>query len=66
MKMRVDKNGVVWLPYITKTSKVTINNETVWTSNKFANFFLKIKRLFIKSKYSHLYKKTVLNSYNNL
>jgi hypothetical protein len=42
--------GVVYVPYIFKTTKTTINNETVWHSNYFINFFLKLKRFVFPSK----------------
>ena len=57
--------GYVWLPYITKTVKTTINGETVWYENKWKNLLLKIKYFFIKPKYlknDHFYKKKLINS----
>lgn len=54
--IKIDKDklpsGIVYLPYLIKTRKTMINNETVWHSNKFINLLLKIKRFFIKSKNS--------------
>jgi hypothetical protein len=44
------KNGIIFAPYICKTSKTTINSETVWHSNRFINLLLRIKRFFYKSK----------------
>ena len=42
--------GYVYVPYKMKTVSTSINNETVWHSNKLINLFLKIKRFFYKSK----------------
>jgi hypothetical protein len=44
------KNKMIYVPYVFKTTKTMINNETVWYNNKIINFLLKIKRLFIKNK----------------
>lgn len=63
--MNPKDKGYIWLPYITKTVKTTINGETVWYENKWKNLLLKIKHFFIKPKYLknvHLYKKKVINS----
>lgn len=57
--------GYVLLPYIIKTTRTSINGETVWYSNKWKNLLLKIKQFFIKPKYlknKHLYKDKVINS----
>jgi hypothetical protein len=42
------KSGIVYLPYITKIISTSINGTTVWHSNKFINFWLKIKFFFYK------------------
>lgn len=42
--------GYVYLPYVIKIVKTTINGETVWYANKMKNFLLKIKRFYYKSK----------------
>ena len=44
------KNGIIFVPYICKTVKSTINSETVWHSNRFINLLLRIRRFFYKSK----------------
>ena len=44
------KNGLIYAPYNIKTLSTSINNETVWYSNKWKNLFLKIKRFFYKSE----------------
>jgi len=44
------EQGYFWAPYITKIVSTSINGETVWHSNKWKNFLLKIKWLFFKSK----------------
>lgn len=50
-KMENNKdNGYVYIPYVMKTVKTTINGETVWCVNKMKNLLLKIKRFFYKSK----------------
>lgn len=57
--------GIVWLPYITKTVSTSINGETVWYANKWKNLLLKIKCFFIKPKYlknGHIYKNKMVNS----
>ena len=59
--------GIVWLPYVTKNVSTSINGEVVWHSNKWKNFLLKMKRLFVKPKYlknGEIYsKKTIDPSY---
>jgi hypothetical protein len=51
MKLLDDINkGYVYVPYVLKTTKTTINNETVWHSNYLINFLLKLKRFFFPSK----------------
>ncbi len=60
-----NNKGYVWLPYITKTVKTSINGETVWYANKWKNLLLKIKHFFFKPKYlknAHIYKNKVVNS----
>ena len=49
MENNKDK-GFILLPYIMRTTKTSINGETVWYANKMKNFLLKIKRFFYKSK----------------
>ena len=59
------EKGYVWMPYIIKTLKTTVNGETVWYANKWKNLLLKIKHFFIKpkcSKNAHVYKNKVVNS----
>jgi hypothetical protein len=63
--------GCVFLPYILKTTKTTINGETVWYANKWKNLLLKIKHFFVKPKYmknTHFYKNKMVNSshYNTI
>lgn len=63
--MNPKDKGYIWLPYITKTVKTTINGETVWCENKWKNLLLKIKYFFIKPKYLKnvpFYKKKGINS----
>ena len=66
-EFRDGKAGYIWVPYITKTVKTTINNTTVWHSNKFINFLLKIKFFFWKPKDLKIFekysKKTVNTKY---
>ena len=60
-----NNKGYVWLPYITKTVKTSINGEAVWHANKWKNLLLKIKHFFFKPKYlknAHIYKNKVVNS----
>lgn len=65
MKMENNKdNGYVWVPCKMKTISASINGETVWFANKWKNFLLKIKHLFIKPKYLknvHMYKNKIVN-----
>lgn len=64
MENNKDK-GYVWLPYITKTTKTTIDGETVWYDNKWKNLLFKIKHFFIKPKYlknAHVYKNKAINN----
>jgi hypothetical protein len=42
--------GLVYLPYVLKTGSTSINGVTVWHSNKFINFWIKIKHFFYKPK----------------
>ena len=42
------KAGYIYIPYVTKTVKTTVNGVTVWHSNKMINFWLKIKFFFWK------------------
>lgn len=49
-EFRDGKAGIIYVPYIFKTVKSSINNTTVWHSNKFINFLLKIKFFFWKPK----------------
>lgn len=42
--------GYVWVPYEIKTIKTTVNNRTVWHSNKIINLFLKINNKLNKIK----------------
>ena len=44
------KVGYIYIPYVTKTVKTTVNGVTVWHSNKMINFWLKIKFFFWKPK----------------
>lgn len=61
--MEEKKEGIVYVPYILKTTKTTVNGETVWYSNKVMNFLLKVKRLFVKPKYNKdLTKYKIVNS----
>jgi hypothetical protein len=62
---QINNVGYVWLPYVIKTVKTTINGETVWYANRWKNFLLKIKHFFIKPKYlknAHIYKNKAVNS----
>lgn len=45
------ERGYIFIPYVFKTVKTTINDETVWYENKWKNLLLKIKFLFIKPRY---------------
>ena len=45
-----DNTGIRFLPYITKTKATDINGITVWHSNKFINFWIKVKHFFYKPK----------------
>jgi hypothetical protein len=45
------EQGYIWAPYILKVVSTSVNGETVWYSNRWKNFLLKIKRLFFKPKY---------------
>lgn len=47
----MNKEGIVWVPYVIVTVATSINGETVWYKNKWKNLLLKIKRLFIKPNY---------------
>ena len=40
----------IYAPYVIKTVKTTVNNVTVWHSNKLINLLLKIKFFFWKPK----------------
>jgi hypothetical protein len=42
--------GIIYVPYIFKTTRTTINNVTVWYSNKFINMLIKIKHFFYTPK----------------
>ena len=44
------ESGMIFVPYIFKPIKTTVNNETVWHANKWKNLFLKVTHLFYKSK----------------
>ena len=44
------KSGYIYVPYVTKTVKTTVNGVTVWHSNKMINLWLKIKFFFWKPK----------------
>jgi hypothetical protein len=58
----IENKGYIFVPYICKTISTSINNETVWYSNKWKNLFLRIKFFFIKPKCyknSRYYKKTI-------
>jgi hypothetical protein len=44
------KAGYIYIPFITKTVKTSVNGVTVWHSNKLINFWLKIKFFFWKPK----------------
>jgi hypothetical protein len=35
----IENKGYVYVPYIFKTISTSINNETVWYSNKWKNLF---------------------------
>ena len=62
---KTNANGIIFVPYICKTIKSDVNGETVWHSNKFINFLLKVKRLFYKSKNlknHEIYSKTQIDS----
>ena len=41
----------MFVPYLMKTVKMSINDEVTWYSNKFKNTLLKIKRFFVNPKY---------------
>lgn len=43
--------GLIWVPWICVQVATQINGETVWYKNKWKNFLLKIKFLFIKPRY---------------
>ena len=43
--------GYVFVPYVFKTVSTSINGETVWYANKWKNFLLIIKRIFVKPKH---------------
>jgi len=43
--------GYVYVPYVLKSTKSSINDETVWYANRWKNFLLKIKHFIIKPKY---------------
>ena len=45
------EQGYKWIPYKIVTVATSINGEIVWYKNKWKNFLLKIKRIFIKPKY---------------
>lgn len=51
------KAGIIWAPYIIKTVKTSINNTTVWHSNKFLNLLLRIKFFFWKPKDLKIFEK---------
>ncbi len=62
---QINNVGYIWLPYVIKIVKTTINGETVWYANRWKNLLLKIKHFFIKPKYlknAHIYKNKVVNS----
>jgi hypothetical protein len=64
MTEKNEEKGYVWMPYIVKTTKTTINGETVWYANKWKNFLLKIKHFFIKPKHlksAHIYSKKTID-----
>ena len=44
------KSGFILVPYTLKTTKTSINNVTVWHSNKLINLWLKIKFFFYTPK----------------
>lgn len=46
----VEVPGIVYVPYIMKTCSTSVNGITVWHSNKFINFLIKIKHFFYTPK----------------
>jgi len=59
------EQGYKWIPYKIVTVATSINGEIVWYKNKWKNFLLKIKRIFIKPKYlknGEIYSKKKINS----
>jgi hypothetical protein len=44
------KSGYIYVPYVTKTVKTSVNGVTLWHSNKIINLWLKIKFFFWKPK----------------
>jgi len=43
--------GYIYVPYIIVNVATSINGEVVWYRNKWKNFWLKVKFLFVKPKY---------------
>jgi len=63
MYTKENNSGPIFVPFILKTTKVDINGEIVWYANKWKNFLLKIKRIFIKPKHSKLiFKKKIIST----
>ena len=51
------ENKIIYLPYVTKTIKTTVNGVTVWHSNILINLWLKIKFFFYTPKTLKNFKK---------
>lgn len=56
-EFREGKSGYILVPYVCKNKKTTINDITVWHSNKLINLWLKIKFFFWKPKSLKMFKK---------
>ncbi len=62
---KLDKPGVIHIPYKFKTTATYINSEMVWHNNWFINLWLKTKRMFYKSKNLQMHEKYINKTVNS-